>query len=301
LNTFNDRRQNLVFANWYHQDFLFPGYTAQFSLTYNNDPRSFKFDNNRFLVRPDPVGAFQPHEIDVGYFGWAGDGHVGRYNLTHQFYWAFGRDSLNPLANQAQTINAQMFAIEGSYDRDWIRFRASFFWSSGDHNINNSHATGFDSILDAPNFAGGPFSYWNRQQIPLFGVNLVQRLSLIPDLRSSKIQGQSNFVNPGLLLPTLGADIDLTPKLKIFNNMNVLWFDQTNVLEHFLFDGRIDRFIGFDLSSGFEYRPFLNEHAVVFLGMSILLPGQGFRDLYNHFSDRVDPLLAAFMNVNFAF
>ncbi len=197
LNTFNDRRQNLFFANYYRQDFLFPGYTAQVSLTFNNDPRSFKFDNNHFLVRPDPVGVARPHEVDVAYLGWAGDGHFGRYNLTHQLYWALGRDSMNPLANQPQTINAQMFAIEGSYDRDWARFKVSFFYASGDHNINNSHATGFDTILDAPNFAGGPFSYWNRQAIPLFGVNLVQRLSLVPDLRSSKLQGQSNFVNPG--------------------------------------------------------------------------------------------------------
>jgi hypothetical protein len=32
LNTFNDRGQNLVFANYYRQDFIFPGYTAQVSL-----------------------------------------------------------------------------------------------------------------------------------------------------------------------------------------------------------------------------------------------------------------------------
>jgi hypothetical protein len=297
LNTFNDRRQNLFFANYYRQDFIFPGYTTQLSMTYNNDPSTFKFDTNRFLVRPDPVGVFQPHTLNVGYFGWAGDGHIGRYNITHQFYWAFGHDSLNPLANQAQTINAQMAAIEGSYDRDWARFRASFFWASGDNNINDAHATGFDTILDQPNFAGGPFSFWNRQQIPLFGVNLVQRLSLVPDLRSSKIQGQSNFVNPGLLLPTLGVDFDLTPKLKMINNLNFLWFDQTNVLEQFLFDGSIDRFIGADLAVGFEYRPLLSENVVMIGGVSTLIPGQGFRDLYNNFSDRVDPLVAGFINM----
>ena len=176
LNTFNDRGQNLFFANYYRQDFIFPGYTAQVSLNYDNDPASLKYDKNRFLVRPDPDGDFQPHTVNVGYFGWAGDGHWGRYNLTHQFYWAFGYDSLNPLANRPQIIDAQMAAIEGSYDRDWVRFRLSFFWASGDGNINGTHATGFDTILDQPNFAGGGFSYWNRQQIPLQGVNLVQRL-----------------------------------------------------------------------------------------------------------------------------
>ncbi len=301
LNTFNDRRQNLVFLNYYRQDFLVPGYTMQVSVNYNNDPASFKFDNNRFLVRPDPVGIAKPHEVDVVYLGLAGDGHFGRYNITHQFYWALGRDSLNPLANQAQTINAQMFAIEGSYDRDWARFRASFFYSSGDHNINNSHATGFDTILDGPNFAGGPFSYWNRQQIPLFGVNLVQRLSLIPDLRSSKFQGQANFVNPGLILPTLGADFDLTPKIKMFNNINFLWFDSTNVLEQFLFQGRIARHIGTDLSTGVEYRPRLSENISFLVGASTLIPGQGFRDLYDNSNSRIGALFGGFMTVNLLF
>lgn len=301
LNTFNDRKQTLLFLNYYRQDFIFPGYTSQVSLTYNNDPRSFKFDKNRFLVRPDPVGVFQPHSVNVAYLGWGGDGHIGRYNLTHQFYWAFGRDSLNPLANQAQTINAQMAAVELSYDRDWARFKASFFYSSGDHNPNNSHATGFDTILDQPNFSGGPFSFWNRQQIPLFGVNLTQRLSLIPDLRSSKLQGQANFVNPGILIPNLGVDFDLTPKLKMLNNMNVLYFDQTAPLERFLFDAKIANFIGFDLSTGIEYRPLLSENFIFIAGVSTLLPGSGFRDIYNNFDSHVPALVAGFMNLNLAF
>jgi hypothetical protein len=301
LNTFNDRRQNLIFANYYRQDFIFPGYTAQLSLNYDNDPASIKFDKNRFLVRPDPVGSFQPHEINVGYFGWAGDGHWGRFNVTHQFYWAFGRDALNPLANRPQTINAQMAAIEGSYDRDWVRFRLSFFWASGDGNINNTHANGFDTILDAPNFAGGPFSFWNRQQIPLQGVNLVQRLSLVPDLRSSKIQGQANFVNPGLILPTFGMDFEVTPKLKLITNFNLIWFDKTSALEQFTFQGNIDRFVGGDLGFGCEYRPLLSENVIFIAGVQTLIPGQGFRDLYNNFADRVGGLTAGFINAIFAF
>ena len=110
-----------------------------------------------------------------------------------------------------------------SYDRDWARFRTSFFYSEGDHDISNSHATGFDSIMDNVNFAGTEFSYWGREAIRLFGVNLKQENSLIPDLRSSKIQGQSNFVNPGLLLYNVGVDLDITPKLKMINNVNWMW------------------------------------------------------------------------------
>jgi hypothetical protein len=301
LNTFNDRRTNLIFANYYRQDFLVPGYTGQISLNFDNDPASIHYDQNRFLVRPDPVGNFQAHSVNVGYLGLAGDGHWGRYNLTNQFYWAFGRDSMNPLANRPQTINAQMFAIEGSYDRDWVRFKLSFFYASGDTNINGTHANGFDTILDAPNFAGGQFSFWNRQQIALQGVNLVQRLSLVPDLRSSKIQGQPNFVNPGLILPTFGMDFTLTPKLKLINTYNLLWFDNTNVLQQFLYQGNINRFIGFDAGLGCEYRPLLSENVVFICGVQSLIPGEGFRNIYDSFNGRIGTLFAGFINAIFTF
>jgi len=153
-----NRRQNVVIGNFYAQDFIWPGYTAQVSGTYNNDNPSLKFNKNNQLVRPDADGVFTPHRLDIFYLGWAGDGHINRFNITHQLYWALGHDSLNPLANQPQDVNAWFAAAELSYDRDWARFRTSFLYSSGDGNINNHHATGFDSILDDQNFAGGQFS-----------------------------------------------------------------------------------------------------------------------------------------------
>ncbi len=60
-------------------------------------------------------------------------------------YWAVGHDCENPIANTAQEISAGMAALELSYDRDWIRFRTSLFWASGDSDPNNKHATGFDA------------------------------------------------------------------------------------------------------------------------------------------------------------
>jgi hypothetical protein len=301
LNTFEDRGQNIVIANYYRQDFLFPGYTAQANIVYNHDNASFHFNKNNVLVRPDPDGVFQPHILDVVYLGLTGDGHIGRINITDAFYWALGHDTMNPLANSGQDITAQMAAVELSYDRDWVRFRTSFLWASGDDNINNNHATGFDAILDNPNFAGGQFSFWQRQAVPLFGVNLVNRNSLLPDLRSSKTEGQSNFVNPGLFLLNFGIDMDLTPKWKMINNVNFLWFDETNVLEQFTFDGNIHHFIGIDPSMGFEYRPLLNNNIIMLFGLSALLPGEGFRDLYDKINKDVDPLVAAFVQINVNF
>jgi hypothetical protein len=295
LNTFQMRHQNVLIANYYRQDFIFPGYTTELSVHYNHDRPTFQFDKNNFLVRPDPVGIFQPHQIDAVYLGWAGDGHIDRYNINHAFYWVLGYDSMNPIAGQAQDINAQMAALELSYDRDWVRFRTSFFWASGDSDVNNKHATGFDTIMDHPNFAGGDFSFWDRQAIKLFGVNLVQRESLVPDLRSSKIQGQSNFVNPGLWLANAGVDFDLTPKLRMINNANLLWFDQTEPLKVYIFQGNVNSFIGVDLSTGFEYRPLLSNNAIITFGLSTLIPGAGFKDLYNQFQARQDPLIAGFL------
>ena len=280
LNTFQDRNQSILIANYYRQDFLFPGYTAQLSMHYNNDGPSFKFDRNNFLARPDPVGVFQPHRVQSVYLGMAGDGHIGRVNVTNAFYWVTGRDSQNPIAGTSQRINAKMAAGEISYDRDWIRFRASAFYASGDNHACDGTATGFDSILDSPNFAGGPFSFWQRQQINLQGVGLVNRFSLVPDLRSSKFEGQSNFVNPGLRLLNLGVDFELTPKTRLITNANYLQFDSLGALQYFTFQNHIRRDIGVDLSVGLEYRPALNDNIILTGGYACLVPGGGFRDLY---------------------
>ena len=57
LNTFAPRHQQVIIANVYRQDFLFQGYTAQFSVHYNDDEASVHYDDNGFLVRPSPIGA----------------------------------------------------------------------------------------------------------------------------------------------------------------------------------------------------------------------------------------------------
>lgn len=301
LNLFDDRHQNTIIANYFRQDFLVPGYTGLVSFHYNNDQPSFKFDSNRFLVRPDPAGVFQPHRVEAYYLGLAGQGHIGRINISNAFYCVWGRDGLNPIAGQPQKIRAQMSAIELSYDRDWARFRVSWFWASGDSDPDDQDAEGFDAIFDNPNFAGGEFSYWQRQSIRLFGVGLSQRQSLLPNLRSSKTQGQSNFVNPGLSLVNAGIDMDLTPKLKLIANANFLWFDTTRSLEVFTFQDRIRREIGTDLSLGLEYRPYLNDNVQLVTGLSTFIPGDGFKDLYNPLGGTVDTLFGHFLEVNLTY
>ena len=179
-------------------------------------------------------------------------------------------------------IDARFFSIEFSYDADWLRYRASFLYASGDHDPSDGRAEGFDSIFDNPNFAGGGFSFFTRQAIALTGagVNLVQRNSFLPDLRTSKEQGQANFVNPGLFMYNIGLDAEITPKLKAITNVTYLQFADTKSLQLILFDDKIGRNIGIDYSLGLEYRPFLNNNVILIVGAAALQPMGGYKDLF---------------------
>ena len=291
LNTFELRHQQVVLGNVYLQDFVSPGYTAEFVAAWNKDDPSLHYDDNGFLVRPAPIGNVvnqNPgagpilHGIRVGYFGWLGSGHIRRLNLTHAFYQAVGEDTFNPIAARRVTINAQMAAAEISYDRDWMRYRVSAFYTLGDANPRDGRARGFDPIVDLPNFAGGLFSFKNREGIRLLGsgVLLTTSGSSIPSLRASKEEGQANFVNPGIFLANAGADFDITPKLRGFANFNYLRFQRTEPLEFLLFQSPIHHGIGEDVGVGVEYRPPLTENIVLTGGASALQPGQGFKDIY---------------------
>jgi hypothetical protein len=287
LNKYQSRHQNVAVANFYMQDFIRPGYTTQFSVHLNNDKPSFHIDENGFLARPAPIGEISPKSINAIYLGWAGDGHLGRLNLSHAFYQVLGRERDNPLSGNVfgtikGEINAQMAAAEVSVDSDWRRYRASVFYASGDDNPSDKHSRGFDSIFDNVQFAGGEFSFWNRQAIRLTGtgVGLTQRFSLNPSLRTSKDEGQANYVNPGLYLANAGFDAEVTPKLKLTANVNALAFAHTEVLQTLLFQPGIRRSIGVDTSIGARWRPLLSNNIVLTGGIAALVPGRGFRDIY---------------------
>jgi hypothetical protein len=296
LNRFDRRRQNVYVANLFRQDFLARGYTAQLSFHFNDDRRSVEFDRNGFQVRPAIVGDARPHSVKVGYLGLSGDGHLGRLNLTHSYYFALGTDSHNPVAGRKTRVRAHMAAAEASVDKDYQRFRGSFFFASGDVNPTDDRASGFDAILDDPNFVGGQFSFWNRVGIPLAGtaVGLVQPLSLLPSLRSSKTQGQANFVNPGIVIANLGYDVELTQRVKAVFNFSHLRFHRTEPLEYILFQNRIRHDIGQDLSVGVAYRPRLINNVTLNFGAAMLKPGRGFRDIYTDRSRNCPPNVASF-------
>jgi hypothetical protein len=298
LNTFQNRHQQVLLANVYVQDFFAKGYTTQFSYHFNKDDASTHFDDNGFLVRPAPIGSVRPHNIRAHYLGWTGDGHIGKININHAFYQAFGDDDLNPIAGRRTDINAQMASLEGSLDRNWYRLRASAFFASGDGDPRDGDARGFDSISEAQSFAGGIFSFFNREGIRLTGtgVALVAPDSFLPNLRSSKEEGQANFVNPGIFLVNAGADFSLTPKIRAVTNVNYMRFHRTEPLELLLFQPHIDQSIGFDYSAGLVYRPPLSENMVITGGVAALTPGTGLRQIYTG-----KTLLSTFVTARFQF
>jgi len=286
LNTFHDRNQNVFVANVYCQDFLTEGYTAQLSFLANWDKGTDSgiiYDSAGNIVRPSPIGTVAPHDLEAYYLGWNGEGHIGRANISHSLYHVFGKDELNGVAGRQVDISAWMAAMELSVDADWMRHKFTLFCASGDDDATNGTATGWDAIVDNPTFSGGPFSYWQRQGLNLGGtaVALKQRLSLIPDLSSNKFLGQSNFVNPGIFIAGLGEEWELTPRLRTFANLNYLLFMNTDAITTALLTNGIDREIGWDLSFGLEYRPFLTDNLKLIGGLGMLFPGAGYKDIYS--------------------
>jgi carboxypeptidase family protein len=298
LNRFEYRHRQVFVANLYRQDFFKPGYTIQASFHYDKDDATLQYDQNHFLVRPQAIGAVKPHAIRSYYYGLTGDGHIGRINVSHAFYQVLGHDTLNPLAGRKVDINAQMAALELSLDKDWLRYRVSFFWASGEKHPRGDTAHGFDTILDNPNFNGGIFSFWNREGIRLTstGVGLMGGDSLVPSLRSSKSEGQGNFVNPGIYMYNAGVDADVLPKLRAFGNLNLIRFDRTAPLELLLFQKPIHAGVGADSGIGVKYRPKLSDNISITSGFNAFFPFQGFKDIYTG-----KTLFSLFTNVRFQF
>ncbi len=288
---FDTRGQHVGIVNYFRQDFLTPGYTLSLSAHYVHDSGGQHIDENGFVVRPAIIGTPQVHTIDAVYLGWTGDGHIGPVNVTHAFYQVLGRDTQNPISGKPLDLNAQMVALEASMDFDWIRPKLTFFYSSGDDKPLDGRGRGFDSIFDNPNFAGGAFSYWVRQGIglPTTSVELTGRNSIVPALRSSKIEGQPNYVNPGLFLLGAGADFEVTPKLKLLFQANHVRFDKTESLEVVLFQDRVRHDVGWDLSLGLRWRPLLTDNVIVSVGGATFIGGPGFRDIYQTQEFRFGP------------
>lgn len=298
------RADDTLMANLFRQDFPVAGHTTQLSLIYNRNREGDRthYNKNGFIERPAAIGDARGHDYDVAYVGLNGDGHFGRWNLSSSFYAALGHDHYQPLAQRSNRIRAFLAAGELSRDFDWLRIRATGVIASGDKDPFDDKATGFDAILENPQIAGADTSFWIRQAVPLIGgggVALSGRNGLLPSLRSSKDEGQSNFVNPGLLLLGIGADADLTPQLRVLGNLSRLRFGDTSSLSVLRNQGGISRDIGLDVSAALQYRPFMSQNVLLNASVAALIPGTGFRQLYDE--NRRGPQYSVLFNVLLSF
>ncbi len=167
-----------------------------------------------------------------------------------------------------------------------MRFRLSGLYATGDGDPYNDTEGGFDAIFENPIFAGADTSYWIRQTIPFAGggrvISINGRNGLLNSLRSSKEEGQSNFNNPGTILLGAGADFDLSPEVRVSGNANHLWFQNTATLQVLRSEGSIPKDIGWDLSVAGIWRPKATQNVVGRLSAAVLVPGKGFRDLFEN-------------------
>ncbi|KFG88273.1 hypothetical protein BV98_003856 [Sphingobium herbicidovorans NBRC 16415] len=282
------RRDWLFLANLYRQDFLIPGLTSQITAVYNMNREAgrIEVDDNGFPVRPALLGDLRGRDYDVVYLGYNADGRIGRINLTASAYGALGEDRNSFFTSEPAQIRAFFAAAEASIDKDWMRFRLSGLYASGDGDPYDNRETGFDAIFENPVFAGADTSYWIRQTIPFAGggraIGVNGRNGILNSLRSSKEQGQSNSNNPGTMLLGAGADFDVLPELRISANANHLWFENTATLQALRNEGSIPKAIGWDLSTAAIWRPKATQNIVFRLSGATLLPGAGFRDLFTN-------------------
>lgn len=300
-------RDDFIFTgNLYRQDFPFVGLTSQVSVTYNmnREKNDIQIDHNGFPVRPALLGDLRGREYDVVYLGYSADGRIGRINLTASFYAALGEDRNSFFTSKPAEIRAGFGAVELSYDHDWMRFRLSGLYATGDGDPYNNTEGGFDAIFENPIFGGADTSYWIRQTIPFAGggrvISINGRNGILNSLRSSKEEGQSNFNNPGTIFLGAGADFDLTPEFRLSTNLNHLWFENTSSLQVLRSEGSIPKDIGWDLSLAAIWRPKATQNIVGRLSAAVLLPGKGFKDLFDN-KQRDDAYLSILANVIVSF
>jgi hypothetical protein len=277
------RDEDILVANLYAQDFGLPGFTAQATALHVRNRDDATFDDNGFLQRPAPLGIQQARDYDVTYLGTSGDGHFRRFNLSVSAYAALGDESRSTFGDAGGDVRAFFVAAEASKDFDWLRGRVSLLYASGDDDPFDDEATGFDAVFENPLFAGADTSFWIRQAVPLIGggrVALSGRNGVLNALRPSKDFGQANYTNPGTILLGLGADLDLTPALRVSVNANDLWFADASSVELARAQGSVDRHLGLDLSAALTWRPLAIQNVVLRLSAAALAPGAGYQDLY---------------------
>ena len=71
---------------------------GEFSLQQGRSLVSFR--HRQFSGKAGAVGLVSPHSIRAYYYGFAGEGHIGKLNVKHAFYQVLGTDNFNEIAGR---------------------------------------------------------------------------------------------------------------------------------------------------------------------------------------------------------
>jgi hypothetical protein len=274
---------DIFMANLYRQDLFVPGFNSELAVIYerNRAPGAHLVAGSETAGAAPTFASGARHDYDITYLGYSGDGHFGRLNFTGSLYYALGRESPGMLVQADTSVRAFFAAGEFSVDFDWTRLRFSALHASGDANPRDRRATGFAGLNSSPIFAGTDSSFFLHQRLPLGGgLDLKQRDRLFDDLRPSAAGAQSSSEGPGLTLLGIGADLDITPTVRISADANQLWFAAVAPLQVVTGRTGIAKDIGQDVSLNAFYRPFDTQNLILRLTGAVLNPGRGYRSLY---------------------
>jgi hypothetical protein len=274
---------DIVMANLYVQDLGKQGLTSEFVVIYDHS----RAPGTQVTVSEsadEPTVTFTNgtrHNYDVVYLGYNADGHIGILNLTGALYEVVGKEEQGVFVQGSTRVQATFAAVELSRDFDWIRVRASGLFASGDSNPTDGRSNGFDGINQTAIFAGTDSTFFLHQRLPLVlnSIDLKERDSLFPALRSTADTGESNYTNPGLELAGLGADFDLAPSVRLSLDASHLSFYSPATLDLLSKRTDISRNIGTDVSADAFYRPLNSQNIIVRLSMAKLLAAPGARSL----------------------
>jgi hypothetical protein len=270
---------DLLMGNLYIQDLWRAGLTSELVFIYDRSRA-----RGTHIVVGDAQTTFTTgarHDYDVVYLGYGVDGHVGTLNLTSSVYEVVGRESEGVFTGRPTKVLASFAAVELSRDFDWTRVRASGLYASGDSNPSDGESRGFDGINQTAIFAGSDSTFFLHQRLPLVlnAIDLKERDSLFPSLRSTVDTGESNYTNPGLALLGVGSDLDLMPSLRVSFDVSHVAFANPASVAAILRRTDIPHNIGTDASLDGIYRPFISQNVIARLSVAKLFAAPAARNL----------------------
>ena len=205
LNTFEKREQKVFIANVFRQDSFTKGYTLSLSFHRSEDERRRSSTTTRTTSWCGRHASGRPActRSIANYVGLAGDGHVGRINVSHAVVLRVRHDEDHVAGGgRARTSARGMAALEASIDKDWARFKGSVFFASGDDDAARRDGAAASTAI------------YDNIELRRRAVQLLEPLRHRPHAdggaaqgpgqpaaracASNKFEGQANFVNPGL-------------------------------------------------------------------------------------------------------